>query len=47
MESLDDQGSDKRNKWVESKKKKLINGDIYHLPGNQMRKLNSILTFIQ
>lgn len=22
MESLDDQGSDKRNKWVESKKKK-------------------------
>ena len=48
MESLDDQGIDKRNKWVESKKKKkLINADIYHFPGNQMRKLNSILTFIQ
>ena len=48
MESLDDQGIDKRNKWVESKKKKkLINADISHFPGNQMRKLNSILTFIQ
>lgn len=46
MESLDDQGIDKHNKWVESKKKK-INADIYHFPGNQMKKLNSMLTFIQ
>lgn len=45
MESLDDQGIDKHNKWVESKKK--INTNIYHSPGNQMKKLNSMLTFIQ
>lgn len=41
-------GIDKHNKWVESKKKKKKNNaDIYHFPGNQMKKLNSMLTFIQ
>ena len=50
MESLDEKSVDKHNKLVESKKKKRkekINADIYHFPGNQMKKLDSMLTFIQ
>ena len=48
MESLNEKSVEKHNKWVESKKKKKkINADIYHFPGNQMKKLDSMLTFIQ